>query len=90
VALQPAWKERFGVATVSTLGARGALVLVAGNPVGVPPPAVSVVDTTGAGDALAGWLAAALDRGATLRDAVALGVHAGSQACTYAGAQRPA
>jgi ribokinase len=53
----------------------------------VPAPMVDMVDTTGAGDAFAGTLAAALashaDRKLALRAAVAAGAHA----CTYAGAQ---
>ena len=51
------------------------------------PARVEVVDTTAAGDAFAGALAAALDRGATLPDALADGAAAGSHACTRAGAQ---
>ena len=50
-------------------------------------PSVQVVDTTGAGDAFAGALAAALDRGADWRSAIAEGVAAGSLACTAPGAQ---
>jgi ribokinase len=41
----------------------------------------------GAGDALTGALAAALDRGDTLRAALADGVAAGALACTRHGAQ---
>jgi ribokinase len=41
----------------------------------------------GAGDALIGALAAALDRGAPLREALREGVAAGSLACTREGAQ---
>jgi len=48
---------------------------------------VDVVDTTGAGDALVGAYATALDRGASLRQALAEGVAAGSLACTRRGAQ---
>ena len=44
-------------------------------------------DTTAAGDAFAGALAAALDRGAALRDALAEGIASGSHACTGDGAQ---
>ena len=50
-------------------------------------PAVDIVDTTGAGDAFAGVLAAALDRRADWATAIAEGVAAGSLACTERGAQ---
>ena len=71
-----------------TLGPRG--VDRRGRPdrcITAPAPAVDVVDTTGAGDAFAGALAAALDRGADWPRAIAEGVAAGSLACTGAGAQ---
>jgi ribokinase len=53
----------------------------------VPAPAVDVVDTTGAGDAFCGALAAALDAGAPWPGALAAGIAAGSLACTGVGAQ---
>jgi ribokinase len=46
-----------------------------------------VVDTTGAGDAFVGGLASHLARGASLRDAVELGVLAGTFAVQMPGAQ---
>ncbi|MFC4243420.1 ribokinase [Gryllotalpicola reticulitermitis] len=73
---------------VITLGARGAYwaaqsgsghVAVATRP--------DVVDTTGAGDALVGALAAALANGSTLEAAVEMGVAAGTFAVTSPGAQ---
>ncbi len=60
---------------------------VDGTLITAPAPAVDVVDTTGAGDAFAGALAAALDRRAEWPRAIAEGVAAGSLACTAAGAQ---
>ena len=80
--------ERFGVRVVITLGARGAMTAGDGGIANVPPPRVAVVDTTGAGDAFAGALAAALDRGVDAAGAVAAGVAAGALACTHRGAQR--
>ncbi len=82
------WEERFGVTAVLTLGARGALAREHGQLVQAEPPPVTVIDSTGAGDALAGALAAALDAGASLASALAAGVAAGASACTHAGAQR--
>ncbi len=62
-------------AVVVTLGADGALVVDGGRVEHVPAPVVDAVDTTGAGDAFCGALAAALVGGAALveaaRDAVA-------------------
>ena len=55
---------------------------------GVAGARAEVVDTTGAGDAFAGVLAAALDRGTDWPTALAEGVAAGSLACTTPGAQR--
>jgi len=53
----------------------------------VDPPAVSPVDTTGAGDALNGVLAARLATGATLREAVETATVAGSLATREVGAR---
>lgn len=78
---------RFGTATVVTLGAQGAVACSLEGALALPAPAVDVVDTVGAGDALIGALAAALDRGLPLGDALRYGLAAGSLACTREGAQ---
>jgi ribokinase len=74
-------------AIVVTLGADGALVIVGARADHIPAPGVEVVDTTGAGDAFCGALAAALADGAALTDAVEMAVHAGALATTRMGAQ---
>ena len=74
-------------AVVVTLGKAGALAAFGAELLRAPAPEVEIVDTTGAGDAFVGALAAALDMGAPLRDAVRVAVVAGSLACTAAGAQ---
>jgi ribokinase len=75
-------------AAVITVGAHGAFYADGDDAGHVPAPQVDVVDTTGAGDAFAGALAAALARGADLRAAVEQAVHAGAAAVQHHGAQR--
>ena len=58
------------------------------NTSAVPVPRHLVVDTTGAGDAFCGALAAALARGLSDRDALAVALNAGAAAVQHAGAQR--
>jgi len=53
-----------------TLGKRGALVLMDGEPLIVPGRAVRAVDTTGAGDCFVGALAAQLARGRSIGEAI--------------------
>ncbi|MFD8785717.1 PfkB family carbohydrate kinase [Kitasatospora sp. NPDC059599] len=72
---------------VITLGGDGALVLTDGRSSRLPAPAVRVVDTTGAGDAFCGALAAGLARGADLPGAAATAVAAGAFAVTALGAR---
>ena len=78
-----------GLWCVVTLGGRGAFVVGPETPEGSHAAALSVhpVDTTGAGDALNGALAAALAEGRTLREAVARGVVAGGLATARIGAR---
>jgi ribokinase len=72
---------------VVTLGAQGALAANNESICRAGAPAIEAVDTTGAGDAFVGALAAALDRGETLHGALRYAVAAGSLACTAHGAQ---
>lgn len=59
-------------ARLVTLGPRGAVWRKdTGEVVDVPAPRVDPVDTTGAGDTFAGYFAAGLDQGMTLREAMA-------------------
>lgn len=69
-------------AVVLTLGRDGALVATAELTKRVPPVAVDVVDTTGAGDAFNAGFAVARGEGATLVDAARFGCRAGGLACT--------
>jgi len=76
-----------GASVVVTLGAAGALAAADGGLWRVGTPAVEAVDTTAAGDAFVGVLAAALDDGATLAEALHRASVAGALACTVVGAQ---
>jgi ribokinase len=72
---------------VITLGSRGAVFAHSGGVSALSArPVDEVVDTTGAGDAFAGALAAALAGGASLKDAVRAGLAAGALAITREGA----
>lgn len=72
---------------IITLGARGALLATGREAVMVPAPAVDARDTTGAGDAFNGALAAALGRMRSLKDAVDFANCAGALTVTRVGAQ---
>jgi ribokinase len=75
-----------GGAVVVTLGERGALVLDAEGSTHIPAPVVDAIDTTGAGDAFCGSLAAQLARGRALVDAVRDAVRVGALSTTHQGA----
>jgi ribokinase len=75
-------------AAVVTLGARGAVVAESGGSFHVPPVAVEAVDTTGAGDAFVGAVAAGLAEGMTLREAGELAVAVAAQSVASYGAQQ--
>jgi ribokinase len=84
----PASATDLGVpVTVVTLGADGAAVVTAAGVTISPSPQVDVVDTTGAGDAFCGALAAGLDAGLSIGDSVSRAVVAGALATTAVGAR---
>ena len=72
---------------VVTLGADGALLCTGGSPRRFRAPKVEAADTTGAGDAFVGALAARLAGGDGLEEAVPYAVLAGAVAVTREGAQ---
>jgi ribokinase len=77
-----------GAAVVVTLGSRGALVVPAEGPALLqPPPRVTAVDTTGAGDCFCGALAQGLAGGAALPEAVRFAVAAAALSTTGPGAR---
>ncbi|QPH54492.1 ribokinase [Pontivivens ytuae] len=75
------------VTTVVTLGAQGATAFEGGLVHRVSAPSIIPVDTTGAGDCFTGVLAAGLDAGLPLPDALRRAAVAGALACTAEGAQ---
>ena len=82
--------SRKGVLTcIVTMGSKGALAWTKEHkPILVPALKIDhVADTTGAGDAWCGTLAAALHEGMTLEEAMRRASVAGSLACTKKGAQ---
>jgi ribokinase len=77
-----------GVQTVIvTLGSNGALLVTGEQTTHVPAFQIDAVDTTAAGDAFIGGLAAALLRGKSLEEAVRYGNASGALAATKFGAQ---
>jgi len=79
--------QRFGLTCVMTLGSEGAIAATPDRTMRVPTLPVSAIDTTAAGDAFAGVLAAALDAGRDLEDALRRASAAAGLACTHLGAQ---
>lgn len=78
---------RHGFATVITRGEAGVEVATRAETFTLPARAVAVRDTTAAGDTFTGVLAAALDRGLSLREAATRANAAAALACTRAGSQ---
>jgi ribokinase len=80
--------EMLGIIVIRTLGGEGVEWADGGQRYHRPAPRTQVRDTTtAAGDCFVGVLAAALDRGATLTEAVTRAVTAASLSCTRVGSQ---
>ena len=79
--------ERSGAPVVVTLGPRGAILVSAEERLEVAAPPTQAVDTTGAGDAFNGALAAALAQGDDLPSAVRRAVVAGASSVADHGAR---
>jgi ribokinase len=76
-----------GVGVVVTLGAQGAVAFAQGQSWEIDALPIAPVDSTAAGDAFVGALAASLDSGAELPAALRRASVAGALACLVAGAQ---
>lgn len=70
---------------VMTMGEKGALIVTSSSQTMVPAIRETAIDTTGAGDAFNAGLATALANGATIEEAVQLGVVTGGLAITKEG-----
>jgi ribokinase len=84
----PRLGRRLRQALVVTRGARGAIAFLAdGTSLDVPALSIEPVDTTGAGDAFTGALAAGIDQGLPLAAALQRASAAGALTCLVRGAQ---
>jgi len=82
------WAERLGTNLIITLGEAGAIGVERGaSPHQATAPAVSAVDTVGAGDCFVGFFVALLDEGFTWQQAIDGAVIAASQSVQHPGAQ---
>jgi ribokinase len=79
--------RRHDLTCVVTLGALGAIAATPAGGWRIGPLTIEPVDTTGAGDAFVGVLAASLDRGRALPEALRHASVAAGLACTRLGAQ---
>lgn len=78
-------RKRGAVNVVVTLGSRGVLVVTDTIDATIPAADVTVVDTTGAGDAFNSGFAVALAEGRDVLDAARFGVACGGLVCTKLG-----
>ncbi|MBO6727190.1 MAG: ribokinase [Rhizobiaceae bacterium] len=82
-----AFVEKTGGVLIVTLGGDGVLAVTPDEAFKVPALQITPVDTVGAGDTFCGYLAAGLDAGLSLADALRRAAAAGSLACLKPGAQ---
>lgn len=78
---------RFNLTTIVTLGPEGSVCCGPDGLMTVSCLPIKPVDTIGAGDAFSGYLAAMLDQGKSMADALRYAAVAGSLTCTKVGAQ---
>jgi ribokinase len=82
------WSEKLGVNLIITLGSQGAVGYQRGDKAfHAPSPAVTAVDTVGAGDCFTGYFVSLLDQGFSWQQAINGAVHAASTSVQTLGAQ---
>ncbi|WDR07269.1 ribokinase [Devosia rhodophyticola] len=81
------WAKTHNQTIIVTLGPNGAKAATPDQLIAVDALKVTPVDTVGAGDTFCGYLAAALDAGLPLEQAMRRAAYAGSLACLNPGAQ---
>jgi ribokinase len=82
--------RRYRIVVVVTLGSDGVIAHDGGTEYRIKGFPTTVVDTTGAGDAFVGAMAAAMSERLDLRACLERGAAAGSLACQHLGAQASA
>lgn len=82
-----AFAQRFSNTLIVTLGKDGAIAAHEGELIRVSAPEITPVDTVGAGDTFCGYLAAALEAGLEIEEAIVRATVAGALACLKSGAQ---
>lgn len=77
--------EKYGTASVITLGGEGALVVLPEKAYRIPPLKIEVVSAAGAGDAVLAGLAAAISRKQPIEEGLKLGTAAAAAVCLMPG-----
>ncbi|WP_116654281.1 ribokinase [Pelagibacterium sediminicola] len=80
--------RRLGTGVLCTLGGNGSQAFADGRHAFAPAISVDIIDTSAAGDCYIGVLAASLDRGLTLEDAMKRASCAAGLACAQRGSQK--
>ena len=86
-ALMANWARDNNQTVIVTLGADGVRAATPGEAFSAPALPITPVDTVGAGDTFCGYLAAGLDAGMSLQEAMRRAAVAASLACLKSGAQ---